>query len=385
MSKSAAAVEPYEADAPGKRLITTDAVNHLDLDVFIVQEEDNHSRAQMGNRYGDADFKDLMASIRESGVHQPILYALDEEGQPHVRIGFRRLEAAKRIREAEPQNPHVKTIPAIEIDSIAAADKITLLRANVDENARRKGLTPLDQAYAVEAFAASGLKPKDIAAAMRKSPGTITKLRALYNAPDEIKKAVHAGDMDLETAYETTRKSPEVQHAVVEAIRGGVQAAATEAAGDDREGTGDQAEGAGKGRKAGGKVKAPKRLTRKDVRGASVAKGTGKLKVAREKGKPGVLGIGAVVAGRVAVKALGQVRKLAAQLESSKRPASAKAVGACIVGLLDEGVTVSATRAAILKQCAKDPVPAKTPAPKAKAPAKGQGTGAKRPPAKKKK
>lgn len=237
----------------------------LDPDTLVVEEANNVGRSLIG-RYKDAKFQELKASIRAIGITQPIIGTIDDNSRVVVRVGFRRLEADKQLRAEFPDDARYATVPVIIVDNATA---ISLLRAATSENSTGKTLSWLDHAEAVERYAALGMKAKDIAKELGfKSAGTITKLKALRTLPEALQLAAHEGRLDLEVAYELSKKAAEVQNAYLDQGGGVVEVEATPESGDAGAEVAQPAS-TGTAKKKG---KAKAKLTRASVKSAKVTK-----------------------------------------------------------------------------------------------------------------
>lgn len=251
-------------------IIGTDAVvSHLDPDTYVVKEADNHSRSLIG-RYEDDEFAELMGSIRQTGVIQPVLFVMDADtGRPTLKVGFRRMEAVKRLRSLYPEESRFWSIPGIEINPDALTPGIlSELDANFAENQFRKNPSAIDNAHAITEYESAGLKGTEIAARMRKSTTWVSKKRKLLSLPEALQLKIHKGEYDSEVAYELTKKSKAVQQAAAEGIESG------EEAGTGVTDPGSQSDSATTSNKMGKGKKARKvKLTRRNVKSAKVAKG----------------------------------------------------------------------------------------------------------------
>lgn len=256
-------------------LIAGTDIHHLDPDSLLTNTTANLGRAFVG-QYDDAKYKELKASIRQIGVTSPIIAVLNADGLPVVQIGDRRLHAVKELREENEKDSRFYNIPVIILDSVTPLD---LLRAATSENSTGKGLSCLDQAVAAERFAGAGLKGAEIAKELGfKSKGTISKLKALRTLPESLQLAAHEGRLDLELAYELSKKPAEVQNAW---LNQGSAEPAENAEGTENAAGSEGAEGVAPNGETPklkkGKAKTAKaKLTRASIKSAKVGK-TGKV------------------------------------------------------------------------------------------------------------
>lgn len=242
-----------------RNLVTDAAVMYMDPDMLIADALLN--QRAFGGTTDDQEFAELKQSVAQFGVLQPVLFNMEDE-VPKLRIGFRRLEAIKQLRSEFPDNPRFTTIPAIPLNG--GANALTLLRANLAENARRKGLSAIDKAHAMAQFAATGMTQQAIADEMGlRSKGQVSKMLTLLTLPVELQRQVHEGKLDAEAAYELSKKPAEVQEAASVSLAETSAEHAIDGSMEDAASTGT----GGKKRKK----RAAKKITRKAAKTARVA------------------------------------------------------------------------------------------------------------------
>jgi ParB family chromosome partitioning protein len=145
------------------------------------------SRFQPREDFNPEKLNDLILSIKEKGVIQPILVrAREEEDGYELIAGERRLRAARAVG--------IEEIPAI----IKDVDDTELLEISLIENIQRENLNPLEQAHAyrrlMEEF---GLSQEDIARAVSKDRTTIANILRLLGLPDFIRKSIQNSEITL--------------------------------------------------------------------------------------------------------------------------------------------------------------------------------------------
>ncbi|QER41834.1 ParB/RepB/Spo0J family partition protein [Thermodesulfobacterium sp. TA1] len=125
----------------------------------------------------DEEFEELVKSIKEKGVLQPILVREKGEGLFECIAGERRLRASKKAGLTE--------VPAIVKN---LSDEEVLIVALI-ENLQRKNLNPLEEAIAYKNLAEKfGYTQEEIAAKVGKDRATIANLLRLLNLPQEIQQ-----------------------------------------------------------------------------------------------------------------------------------------------------------------------------------------------------
>jgi len=149
-----------------------------------VEPDPNQPRTMMG------DLDDLVGSIKERGVLEPILVRRlpsDDADDPERAEAFRIISGERRYRAA--QQAGLYEIPVIEMDvTEQEALEIALI-----ENLQRKDLTPFEEAEGYHSLAEThGYTHEEIADAVGKSRTVITESLALLQMPPRVRDAVQA-------------------------------------------------------------------------------------------------------------------------------------------------------------------------------------------------
>lgn len=171
------AVDPAESlvSVPGARLA------NLSLNDIVP------NAAQPRTIFVQEDLDELVASIREVGVLQPIVVrpiADAKPGQPQYELvmGERRLRASKLIG--------LETIPAVVKNTANDA----MLRDALLENLHRANLNPLEEASAYQQLLSDfGITQDELAARIGRSRPQITNTIRLLRLPIEVQNRVAAG------------------------------------------------------------------------------------------------------------------------------------------------------------------------------------------------
>jgi len=161
-----------------------------------VEPDPDQPRTVMG------DLDDLVASIRDKGVLEPILVRpLDDESATgeaaDPRFGaaqatsFRIVSGERRYRAA--QEAGLYEVPVIVLDvSAEEALEIALV-----ENLQRKDLTPFEEAHGYQALAARhGYTHEQIAEAVAKSRTVVTESLSLLQMPKRVRETIQALGID---------------------------------------------------------------------------------------------------------------------------------------------------------------------------------------------
>lgn len=123
--------------------------------------------------------EELIASIREHGILQPLIVTPAKTGGYELIAGERRFQAAKILG--------LKTVPAV----VREATEQQQLELALVENIQRKDLNPLEEAEAFQKLMDEfNLTQEAIAKRVGKSRSHIANTLRLRTLPDEIKKAI---------------------------------------------------------------------------------------------------------------------------------------------------------------------------------------------------
>jgi ParB family chromosome partitioning protein len=151
--------------------------------------------------------EELANSIRSQGVIQPIIVRHLLGGRYEIIAGERRWRAA--------QLAGLKEIPAIVRDiPDEAAIAIALI-----ENIQREDLNPVEEAFALQRLLEEfSMTHGQVAEAVGKSRTTVTNLLRLLSLPDEVKKMLEHGDLEMGHARALLALTPDLQIDAAETI-----------------------------------------------------------------------------------------------------------------------------------------------------------------------
>ena len=130
---------------------------------------------------------ELVESIQENGILQPLSVRKIEDGKYELIAGERRLRAAKKIK--------LKTVPvyAIKVDSDEQMLKLALI-----ENIQRQDLSSMEEAEAYALLRGKyDLSESEIAEKVGKNRSTITNKLRLIKLPPDLKTALRMKDPDF--------------------------------------------------------------------------------------------------------------------------------------------------------------------------------------------
>lgn len=129
------------------------------------------------------DLEDLMNSIKEHGVLQPLVVTPRAEGGFELIAGERRFRAAKMLG--------LEHVPAVVRETDDQRDKLVLA---LIENIQRADLNPLEEARAYDRLAREfGYTQEAIAKSVGKARSTVANTMRLLDLPTEIQEAIAAG------------------------------------------------------------------------------------------------------------------------------------------------------------------------------------------------
>ena len=180
------------AGAPVGRLVPIDEID----------PNPNQPRQVMG------DLSELMASIAEKGIIEPII-ARQRGGRFQIVAGERRYQAAVQVG--------LREIPIV----IREVDDNEIIEIALIENIQRKDLTPFEEAEALQSLASRcGYTHEDMARRLGKSRSSITESLSLNQMPDEVKNLCRLADISSKSLLlEVVRQGdPQKMVALVEKI-----------------------------------------------------------------------------------------------------------------------------------------------------------------------
>jgi len=146
----------------------------------------------------------LVMSVRELGVLEPVIIRKDKAGKHHLRAGYRRYAAAKEVG--------LEVIPTM----IYTVDELQGLEMALVENLQREDMNPIDRADALKQLVdKAGVPQKEVAARLGISEGYISQHWALLELPSSVQKAIRSGAMPYTCGREFARlkEAPKLQQA----------------------------------------------------------------------------------------------------------------------------------------------------------------------------
>jgi ParB family chromosome partitioning protein len=143
-------------------------------------EELTPNRFQPRRDFNDEDQRKLIASIKKSGIIQPIIVRKSEKGYEII-AGERRWRAA--------QKAGLSDVPVV----IRKADDRELAELSLIENIQREALNPVEEADAYQTLMTHfSLSQDEIASRVGKDRSTVANAVRLLKLPETVKKALIA-------------------------------------------------------------------------------------------------------------------------------------------------------------------------------------------------
>ena len=169
---------PPSRESPRPTTTATVVANGLPLFVPIASIDEDPSNPR--TEFSDAEIEELAEDIRRHGILQPIVvHPATPQGRYRIHFGAKRWRAARRAGLTE--------VPVVMRD--APADPY----AQVAENQKRHGLTPLDLARFIRSRVASGESHTTIAKRLGMDLSTVTHHLTLLDLPPEVEATMKSG------------------------------------------------------------------------------------------------------------------------------------------------------------------------------------------------
>jgi len=157
------------------------------------------------------DLSEMVASIKEKGVLEPILVRALEGGRFEIIAGERRYQASKLAG--------LRHVPAIEVD----VDNRGMLEISLIENLQRKDLTPFEEAAAIQRLCDQfRYTHEEIARKLGKSRTVITEALSLNRMPEAVQERCRQADIESKSMLlQIVRQdTEEAMHRLVDRITG---------------------------------------------------------------------------------------------------------------------------------------------------------------------
>lgn len=164
----------------GQASSSKDQIWHIPISEITPNSE------QPRKEFSHSEMEDLVLSIKQHGILQPLVVMEKEDGGYELIVGERRLRAA--------QIAGLPTVPAI----VRAASKRQKLEWALIENIQRQDLNPIEEAFAyarlIEEF---NLTQEQVAEQVGKSRPTVANMLRLLALPEPIQKSLIDGQLSV--------------------------------------------------------------------------------------------------------------------------------------------------------------------------------------------
>jgi len=175
--------------------------DHLDVEAIIIE-------GGIRKTLDKEPLDELVASIRQHGILQPVVVESSKEGQYKLHIGSRRMAAARLIG--------LEKVPTLVLDEQLDAEKS--LAIMIVENLQREELDPIDEAEAFATFKNMGTKVSAIARLVGKERTYVSHSLRLLKLHPEVREAVRQLAIPREHALALLRLESEQQIVLAEEI-----------------------------------------------------------------------------------------------------------------------------------------------------------------------
>ena len=205
---------------PQKQSITEQVIPEARTQVLDVPVGDVvQNPRQPRQHFSPAELEDLIASIKEHGILQPLIVTR-ARGKYELIAGERRLRASRTLG--------LKTVPVIVRD----ANEQQKLELALIENIQRQDLNALEEALAYKALVDEfNLTQEEVGKRVGKSRSNVANILRLLELPDEMLHALRDGKITKSHARTLLAESNEMKReALFQAmLRGGVSVREVEA------------------------------------------------------------------------------------------------------------------------------------------------------------
>lgn len=155
-------------------------------DYFLCPTAEVHADPRQPRRtFDDQRLEELVTSVREKGILQPLVVRTRPDGPGYLLIaGERRLRAAQRL--------HLKDVPVL-VKEVASDEAFELA---LIENIQREDLNPIEEALAYERLLdAEGMTQEVLATRLGKSRSAIANSRRLLRLSTPLQALVERGSL----------------------------------------------------------------------------------------------------------------------------------------------------------------------------------------------
>lgn len=170
-------------------------------DIFHIDPKNIQIVAGWNARTDFSGEEELMESIKEHGVMQPLTVRKTDDKKLELVSGERRLRATLR---AISEGSEIKSVPIIM--SKRGTNQADLFIKDLNSN-NGKPLTPIEEASAYKRLVNWGYTAQEIATKTGKSISHVRNRLELSNASKDIQNSLDSGEITISEAQEITKKS----------------------------------------------------------------------------------------------------------------------------------------------------------------------------------
>jgi len=198
----------------GKALATVQQKNYVMMapSALIVDEKKN-IREDYGN------IEELMNSIVQNGVRNPVKAYTDKDGKIYLREGFRRMRAVNLALKA---GKKIERIPVI-LDERKMSEEERTLEFLINNDG--KPFTMLEQSEVIKQLLNFGLKVTEVVSRTGKARGYIENLILLANAPAKIREYIKSGKISAHAVIQIMQAIKGDEAKLIEEVEAAIKAA----------------------------------------------------------------------------------------------------------------------------------------------------------------
>jgi ParB family chromosome partitioning protein len=174
------------------------------IDIRRIEPNPHQPRREFG------DLSEMVASIKEKGILEPILVR-SHEGKYQIIAGERRYQSAIKAG--------LNRVPCVEVD----VDARGMLEISLIENLQRRDLTPFEESAAIQRLSDQfRYTHEEIARKLGKSRSVITEALSLNRMPEEIQERCRRADITSKSMLLQIVRQPSVEemHKLIDEITG---------------------------------------------------------------------------------------------------------------------------------------------------------------------
>lgn len=179
----------------------------------LIVDETKNIREDYGN------IEELMNSIVQNGVRNPVKAYTDKDGKIYLREGFRRMRAVSLALKA---GKKIERIPVI-LDERKMSEEERTLEFLINNDG--KPFTMLEQSEVIKQLLNFGLKVTEVVSRTGKARGYIENLILLANAPAKIREYIKSGKISAHAVIQIMQAIKGDEAKLIEEVEAAIKAA----------------------------------------------------------------------------------------------------------------------------------------------------------------